>query len=523
MMIAMVALPLALYAQALWAALPLDIEYEGTRHVLQEFMRAGKPAPAGSPQLAKAARLLADDALSGAASDGIDSLAVAEALSDSEAWDVDPRAFVLRGSPPSEVLNSFLSRQNLNELAASHLGLGVVLKEDRASIALVLVQRRALLDPFPRTLPQVGKQSLCGELLAGLDRPEVYLTGPSGSVQRIAVEQSKRGRFCALLPLLVRGRHTVEVIGHGEQGPKVAALFFVDCGPAKKGERRSRVLEPTTVAGARKALLERIKTLRQAHGIPALLENELLSRIAQSYSEEMAGKDFFAHVAPEGADLKARLKNAGYAYDAAGENIGFASGPLAAHFGIEQSPAHRAHLLDSTYTRVGLGIAFRRVGGRDQAFITEVFARPSQETRVTFSAMQSPQPYLTSPSLINAFEPPVEPRNALYRLISRSRSERKLSDLRREPVLERIALELARRSLSDGARPPDLAGYDLAFAEAHGLRAIAVDSFLAQGLESLPDSSALADAGHDAVGIGAVAAKSGAAPYQVVIVYAASR
>jgi uncharacterized protein YkwD len=488
--------------------------------VLQEFVRAGKPAPTGDTQLAKAAHLLAQDALSGAASDGIDSLAVAEAVSDSEAWDADPRAFILRGAPYSEVLNSFLSRQNLNEPPASHLGLGVALKEDRAAIALVLVQRRANLEPFPRLLAQPGKHSLCGQLLAGLDRPQIYLGAPSGSVQRMTVEQDGQ-RFCAPLPLLSRGRYTVEVVGHGQQGPQVAALFFADLGPHRKSEQRRRMLEPTTVGGARNALLERINSLRLAHGVPSVLENDLLSRVAQSHSEEMAGKDFFAHVAPEGADLKARLRNAGYAYEAAGENIGFASGPLAAHFGIEQSPAHRAHLLDSSYTRVGLGIAFRKVAGRDQAFVTEVFARPSRETQVNFGVMQMPQPYLMPPSLINAFEPPDEPRNALYRLIARERSERRMSELRRDPVLERIALELARRSLADGANPPELAAYDLAFAEAHHLRSMAVDSFLAEGLDSLPNSSCIADARHQSVGIGAVATRSGAAPYRIVIVYAA--
>lgn len=516
----MVPLTLAFCVRAALAALPLEMEYESTRHVLQEFVHAGKPAPAGDTQLAKAARMLAQDALSGAASDGIDSLAVAEAVSDSEAWDADPRAFILRGAPYSEVLNSFLSRQNLNEPPASHLGLGVALKEDRAAIALVLVQRRANLEPFPRLLTQPGKHTLCGELLAGLDRPQVYLGAPSGSVQKMAVEQNGR-RFCAPLALLSRGRHTVEVVGHGQQGPQVAALFFVDLGPPRRSEQRRRMLEPTTVGGARKALLERINSLRLAHGVTSVLENDLLSRVAQSHSEEMAGKDFFAHVAPEGADLKARLRNAGYAYEAAGENIGFASGPLAAHFGIEQSPAHRAHLLDSTYTRVGLGIAFRKVAGRDQAFLTEVFARPAHETQVNW-VMQMPQPYLMPPSLINAFEPPDEPRDALYRLIAHERSRRKMSELRRDPVLERIALELARRSLTDGANPPELTAYDLAFAEAHDLRSVAVDSFLAEGLDSLPNSSRSADPRHQAVGIGAVATRSGAAPYRIVIVYAAS-
>ena len=94
----------------------------------------------------------------------------------------------------------------------------------------------------------------------------------------------------------------------------------------------------------------------------ALLEVRDMRAKLDAYAKRMAYELFFAHVAPDGTDVRARLKAASYRYQSAGENLGMASGPLAAHFGIEHSPGHRRNLMEPCYTVAG-------VGTRDAAFV----------------------------------------------------------------------------------------------------------------------------------------------------------
>ena len=154
------------------------------------------------------------------------------------------------------------------------------------------------------------------------------------------------------------GRYTVELVGRGARGPEVVALFVVDVGGGAppREEPREALVEPTTVEEARTAVLARINALRLAHKLPQLYPDPGLTRVAQAYSERMAREGFFAHVAPDGSDLRGRLSAAGIRYRTSGENLGLASGPLAAHQGIELSPGHRGNLLGAQFTLAGLGV-----------------------------------------------------------------------------------------------------------------------------------------------------------------------
>lgn len=486
---------------------PVEMQAAAQKYVVSEFERVGRSAPASDPVLVEAARTLALDALETSAEEAADIISISSAVSDATGADPTPRAIIVRANPAEYALESFTRRTEFNAEAASHMGVAVVQRGDRAVVATLLAERKATLSSFPRALPAARtSRTLCGELLAPLRRPEIYVTRPSGNVDKVAVTRESGASFCTSLPFPSEGRHTVEVIGRGPKGPEVAALFFVEVGASPDGIARAHLPEPPDVPSAQRAVLERVNALRVALGLRALALDEKLNEVAQAYSERMAREGFFAHVAPDGEELRTRMGRAGYGYVKAGENLGLASGPLAAHFAIEHSPGHRRNLIDGTFTRLGVGIAFRQEGEHRQAIVTEVLADA------------------LGPSF-----PARDPIGDAYRALDQLRGLHHLPALKRSPELERLATshaQLALQADQPAAQLPSSALHERVFATLSDVKSAAVDFVIADETGSLPDSKNLADGRNDQVGIGAVRGDSatfGKAKLWVVVIYTASR
>ncbi|MFY0566779.1 CAP domain-containing protein [Archangium lansingense] len=236
--------------------------------------------------------------------------------------------------------------------------------------------------------------------------------------------------------------------------------------------------------------------------------NDTLNGVAQAYSDRMAREGFFAHVAPDGSDLRSRLASAGSQYRTAGENLGMASGPLSAHFGIEHSPGHRSNLLGTQFTHAGIGVTFQKVDGRDQAILTEVFSS-------------------TAPPVSAAVAR--DPREEAYQALATHRASRGLPPLQRNPVLEQIALDHARRALEQDQPKVQLPGskvHDRVFSALDSAKSASVDFYVAESPALLPDSKSLGDRKNTVVGVGAVRGDSrtyGQGQYWMVIIYAATR
>ncbi|HEX8439411.1 CAP domain-containing protein [Archangium sp.] len=503
---------LVLALSALLAATPLtsgSMEQQAQRHLLQEFERVGRRAPQVDPALSQAARTLAQAALDDSPSGAVELLALTQALSDAGGADPSPRSYVIRAWARDHALGTLLDRKDFNQEPASHVGVGVAVQGERASIVVLLAERKAILQRFPRSFDKPGLgQSLCGELVPPLRWTEVYVTRPDGGVERPPLTRESGPSFCTRLLFPTEGRYTVELIGRGDKGPEVAALFLVDVGASRQKGERERVVEPTTVEAARVAVLARINALRRAHGAQELALDDTLTTVAQAYSERMAREGFFAHVAPDGSDLRGRLAAvSGQRYRTAGENLGLASGPLAAHFGIEHSPGHRSNLLGVQYTHAGIGVAFQQVDGRDQVLLTEVFASNGAAT----------------------VSEPVDPLEEAYKALASHRATRGLPPLERNPVLERIALDHARRALALDQPKVQLPGskvHDRVFSTLEEARSASVDFYVTESPSLLPDSKSLGDRKNTTVGVGAVRGDSrtyGKGQYWLVIIYAATR
>jgi uncharacterized protein YkwD len=475
-------------------------EEHATSFIRSEFERIGRRAPAPDVSLNQAAHALAQRAWSRGAKQAGDLLSISLAVSAAGAFDPSPRAVLIHG-PKTEALRTLRARTDFPKDPATHLGVGSVEDEHSLSLVMLFSDRKARMSSFPRVVSPGALQELCGELEAPLTRAEVYVTRPTGAVDRIPLSRQRPPRFCAKISFSKRGRHHVEVIGRGPRGPEVAVLFHVEAGAADANELVERPPEPHSAEDARQEILSRINALRRAHQAPLLSLDAALSDIATAYSTRMLEEGFFAHVDPQGRDLKSRLRDAHIEYQSAGENLGMADGPLAAHFGIELSPGHRKNLLEEGYSLLGIGIASRTVDGRPQTILTEILSRPIVHE--------------------------VHPQLSTYRGIARQRAAAGLTPLATHTKLEALAMEHVQRLMK--ADNPEAAEENDSIHErvfrSLGARTAAVDVFIADHPGQVPKSQNLQDNRNRLVGVAAVRGQSpryGLGRYWVVIIYASS-
>jgi RNA polymerase sigma factor (sigma-70 family) len=96
---------------------------------------------------------------------------------------------------------------------------------------------------------------------------------------------------------------------------------------------------------------------RASAGCDPLTEDAQLLKAAQAHSDDMAARNFFDHVNPDGADPGQRITAAGYKWSTYGENI--AKGqqtPEAVMDSWMNSPGHRANILNCSFKDIGVGI-----------------------------------------------------------------------------------------------------------------------------------------------------------------------
>ncbi|MDP4107179.1 MAG: SafA/ExsA family spore coat assembly protein [Bacillota bacterium] len=112
---------------------------------------------------------------------------------------------------------------------------------------------------------------------------------------------------------------------------------------------------------------------RAKNGLKALTANWELSRVARYKAMDMRDKNYFSHTSPTYGDPFTMMKNFGIAFTAAAENI--AAGQATPQDVVSawmNSPGHRANILSTTYTEIGVGYA---AGGSYKTYWSQMFIR----------------------------------------------------------------------------------------------------------------------------------------------------
>lgn len=116
---------------------------------------------------------------------------------------------------------------------------------------------------------------------------------------------------------------------------------------------------PETDASVRayeREVIRLVNAERAKYGLSALTEDWELSRVARCKSQDMHDNRYFAHNSPTYGTPFQMIRAFGLSYRAAGENIamGYRT-PAAVVAGWMNSEGHRANILSSAYTKIGVG------------------------------------------------------------------------------------------------------------------------------------------------------------------------
>jgi uncharacterized YkwD family protein len=99
-----------------------------------------------------------------------------------------------------------------------------------------------------------------------------------------------------------------------------------------------------------------VNQARTEQGVKPLSVNSQLVTLARRKSQDMVDKNYFSHTSPTYGSPFDMMKNAGIKYSTAGENIAGAATTESAHQNLMNSPGHRANILNSSFTQIGIGI-----------------------------------------------------------------------------------------------------------------------------------------------------------------------
>lgn len=103
-------------------------------------------------------------------------------------------------------------------------------------------------------------------------------------------------------------------------------------------------------------MLNLVNQARSQNGLPALKANLELARVARIKSQDMVDNNYFSHTSPVYGSPFQMMKAFGITYRTAGENLAANSTVQAAHNALMNSPGHRANILNSSYTEIGIGV-----------------------------------------------------------------------------------------------------------------------------------------------------------------------
>ena len=239
-------------------------------------------------------------------------------------------------------------------------------------VSVVMLDALADLEPLP-TLARVGEWiALRGRVLVPATEAKVVLLGPRGLPRTVLASLSGddiRATFSVDQP----GPWLVQVLATVSTGPRPVLEAYIHAGsdpPLVFAE------SPAPGEDAAKpdhddafAIRAMLNAARASEGLRALAPNAALDTLAAEHSSRMMAAKTVGHDVGDG-DPSVRLAGAGIQYRSSGENVAGASSLTRAHRALWASPSHRGNVLESRFSRVGIGVK-RDPGGR--VWVTQLF------------------------------------------------------------------------------------------------------------------------------------------------------
>ena len=157
-------------------------------------------------------------------------------------------------------------------------------------------------------------------------------------------------------------------------------IFSLSVALALKAEAYSTATPtPVVIAAAEieAQIFQAINQVREQNHLSPLLLAKDLGIVARFHSKDMAARDYFSHVSPEGDNMQKRIERAGITnWNRLAENLasnfGHADPVSVAIKGWLESPHHLQNILDTNVTETGIGVA---VDNKGRVYLTQLFVK----------------------------------------------------------------------------------------------------------------------------------------------------
>ncbi|MCH7492969.1 hypothetical protein IID19_05310 [Patescibacteria group bacterium] len=147
------------------------------------------------------------------------------------------------------------------------------------------------------------------------------------------------------------------------------------------------------------AEISQVEILNQANasraevGVAPLTLNNTLNQAAAQKAQHMIDNDYFAHTAPDGTKPWYFIKQSGYAYIAAGENLAMDfTAASSVHTAFMNSPSHKKNILKDTYTELGVAVLDGELQGSQTTVLVVFFGTPTETAAVAPEPTPTPEP-----------------------------------------------------------------------------------------------------------------------------------
>jgi hypothetical protein len=146
---------------------------------------------------------------------------------------------------------------------------------------------------------------------------------------------------------------------------------------------------------------------RESQGLPPLKMSSSLNQAAVAKANHMFANNYWAHVAPDGTTPWVFIRNAGYRYAVAGENLARDFDTTGSMIGAwMDSPTHRENVVNPKYSEIGVAVVNGTLEGVETTLVVQLFGQPAQAIAQTVPAINTENP---NPAPVNDANPTIIP------------------------------------------------------------------------------------------------------------------
>jgi uncharacterized protein YkwD len=247
----------------------------------------------------------------------------------------------------------------------SHFGFSVAKRSDGADVVVLLMQRRRFThSAFARWVEPGNHVTVSGGMEKGVASLEVLVTSPDHSISRMPVRLTPDGSFTVKLDFCNtpanKGHYSVELMGKDGQGPFVAALFPIGCGPefAKKPAniQLQAPAQDIAIEAFEKDVMARVNAYRTKLNLKPFADQAKLGKAARIHSDEMCAQKKIYHISPTTGTPLDRVKRTGLDPQLVAENVAMGPSPDEVVTAWIKSEGHRLNMQHAKGTHASIGV-----------------------------------------------------------------------------------------------------------------------------------------------------------------------